>query len=911
MNLLKSHGLTVLLFMVASCLSDAAAAQDLARAQDARPNIVIILSDDQAWGDYGFMGHPQIQTPALDALAEQSLTFTRGYVPDSLCRPSLATIATGLYPHQHGIVGNDPPGGRGNLENRIAYTQLITQVPTLPRILGEHGYLSHQSGKWWEGSYQNGGFTHGMTHGDRTRGGRHGDDGLVIGRQGLAPVFDFIDMAKEQERPFFVWYAPFMPHTPHTPPAELLEKYRALTPSESVAKYWAMCEWFDQTCGQLLAHLDEQGLAENTLVVYVCDNGWIQQPNGGGYAPRSKRSQYDGGVRTPIMFRWPAGIEPMMDQTNLCSSIDIVPTILAAVGLEPTQAMQGINVMDRDAVVARDAIFGEILDHDIQSMTDPAASSRPSSASPTTPSNCSTSPTTRTKRRTSRPKTPSGSSTFASFSTSGGRRCCRLNDRRGATITMPGCGSRMMMNAKTLLSCLLLTLLVGCNSAQQADAPTPNIILIYMDDMGYGDLGCYGSTTSATPTIDRMADEGIRFTDFYSTSGVCTPSRSSLMTGCYPRRVNMHVDENDRWVLFPVARKGLNPEENTIADQLRASGYITACIGKWHLGDQPQFLPTAQGFDAYFGIPYSNDMNRNNVPLPLLRDATVIEAPVRQDPITQRYTEEALAFINRSADAGRPFFLYLPHTAVHLPLHPGQPFQGHSGNGAYCDWVEEVDASMAQIFEALQAQGIDDNTLVIFTSDNGSNARNGGSNGPLRGTKGSTDEGGQRVPCIMRWPGNIPAGTTSSEIASTMDMLPTLAAIVGSELPEDRVIDGRDIRELIFDAPNARSPHEAFYYYHTTQLQAARSGKWKLVLPQEHKLRGWDGVEENTPLQLFDLSTDIGETNNVAEDHPQVVARLMAYAQQARLELGDGETQGTGQRPAGWVDEAQPLLLAQ
>lgn len=361
----------------------------LARAAD-RPNIVLIISDDQSWTDYGFMGHETIQTPRIDRLARQSLTFTRGYVPDSLCRPSLATIVTGLYPHQHGIVGNDPPppadlsnkpkrAQRADpryLQQRIDYIKHIDRVPKLAGLLGTQGYLSHQSGKWWEGSFRRGGFTHGMTHGDRTRGGRHGDLGLTIGRQGLQPVFDFIDMSTRQEKPFFVYYAPFLPHTPHNPPARLLDKYRDTTPHLPVAKYYAMCEWFDETVGELVDYLDTKEIAENTIVLYVTDNGWINRTDASAYAPRSKRSQYEGGIRTPIMIRWPGHVAARTDETHLASSIDLVPTVLAAAGLATTDAMQGINLLDEDAVNHRAAIFGEILEHDIQHMTDPVASLR-------------------------------------------------------------------------------------------------------------------------------------------------------------------------------------------------------------------------------------------------------------------------------------------------------------------------------------------------------------------------------------------------------------------------------------------------------------------------------------------------------------------------------------------------------
>ncbi|MGI9240819.1 MAG: sulfatase-like hydrolase/transferase, partial [Verrucomicrobiales bacterium] len=368
----------------------------------------------------------------------------------------------------------------------------------------------------------------------------------------------------------------------------------------------------------------------------------------------------------------------------------------------------------------------------------------------------------------------------------------------------------------------------------------------------------------------------------------------------------MHIDENGKWVLFPVARKGLNPAEMTVAELLKEQGYATACVGKWHLGDQPEFLPTRQGFDSYFGIPYSNDMNRDHAPLPLLRDEVVIEAPVDQPPVTRRYTDEAVAFIRCNAET--PFFLYLPHTSVHLPLFPGKEFAGKSSNGKYGDWIEEVDASTGEILETLKTLGIGDRTLVIFTSDNGSNGRHGGSNAPLKGRKGDTDEGSMRVPCVMRWPDKIPAGTTCSELASTLDLLPTFAAISGGKVPGERVIDGHDISALMFGKNGAKSPHDAFYYYHTTQLQAVRSGKWKLVLPQSEKLRGWSGKAADTPLELFDLHADIGEKNDVSAAHPEIVDRLKGFAAKARADLGDGAKSGTGQRPAGWAEAAKPLL---
>ena len=376
------------------------------------------------------------------------------------------------------------------------------------------------------------------------------------------------------------------------------------------------------------------------------------------------------------------------------------------------------------------------------------------------------------------------------------------------------------------------------------------------------------------------------------------------MTGCYPRRVNMHVDEKNLCVLFPAARKGLSPDEVTIAELLKQQGYATACLGKWHLGDHPDFLPTSQGFDYYFGIPYSNDMNRKEVPLPLVRNETVIEVPVKQETITQRYTEEAVRFI--TTNKKRPFFLYLPHTAVHLPLFPGKSFHGKSQNGRYGDWVEEVDASMGTIFETLKSEGLDNNTLVLFTSDNGSQRK--GSNDPLRGKKGRTDEGGMRVPCVVRWPGKIPAGSSSGEITATIDLLPTFAGLAGTSAPSDRTIDGKDIWPILSGQPQARSPHEAFYYYQMDQLQAIRSGPWKLFVAMDAKKRNWGKPEPAQPLKLFNLATDIHEDNNLATAKPDVVKRLLALAEKARRDLGDTGRPGVGQRKAGWVEKASPRL---
>ncbi len=457
---------------------------------------------------------------------------------------------------------------------------------------------------------------------------------------------------------------------------------------------------------------------------------------------------------------------------------------------------------------------------------------------------------------------------------------------------------------------LMLYSLWGCSGSMKTGetAGLPNFIIIFCDDLGYADIGPFGSQVNRTPHIDRMAAEGMTFTDFYSTSGVCTPSRASLMTGCYPRRVGLDVSAAQEWVLFPYDKAGIHENEITIAELLGERGYATACIGKWHLGDQPPFFPTRHGFDAYYGIPYSNDMGADrsdsNPPLPLMRDTEIIEAPVDQSTITRRYTEEAVRFITSHKD--RPFFLYLPHTMPHFPLHAGTAFEGRSEHGKYSDVVEELDWSTGEILNLVSELGLDEQTLVIFTSDNGGTSR--GSNAPLKGGKGSTWEGGMRIPCVMRWPGTIPAGTVCRELATTMDFLPTFTLLAGGSPPSDRVIDGRDIRPLLRGEPGTASPYEAFFYYYMEQLQAVRSGRWKLHLPIEDKRKGWHGEPYVIGGELYDLEDDPGEKNNVIAQHPEIADRLTQWAEKARLDIGDGEIRGRNQRSSGMVADPVPLV---
>jgi arylsulfatase A-like enzyme len=455
-------------------------------------------------------------------------------------------------------------------------------------------------------------------------------------------------------------------------------------------------------------------------------------------------------------------------------------------------------------------------------------------------------------------------------------------------------------------------------SAQNRKESTrPNFIIILCDNLGYGDVGCFGSKLHRTPNIDRMAQQGIRFTDFYATSGVCTPSRASLMTACYPRRVNMHVAEDGRPVLSPVAKKGLHPEEITIAELLKTRGYSTACIGKWHLGDQLPFLPTRQGFDYYVGIPYSDDMTarpeRDWPPLPLMENEQVIEAPVDRNLLTKRYTEKAIEFIK--ANKEKPFFVYLSHAMPGSTTSPfsSRQFQRKSANGPWGDSVEELDWSTGEILKALKQLNLDERTLVVWTSDNGAPRRNPsqGLNAPLAGWGYTCSEGGQRIPCIMCWPGRIPAGKTCSELCTTMDLLPTFAHLAGKEPPKDRVIDGHDIWPLMVGDVNANSPYEAFYYYYVGQIQAVRSGRWKLHLPLEAKWRNFRGDTMASEAELYDLKTDIDETRNLVDKHPDIVKRLQALAEKARVDLGDTDRPSIHQRSAGMVVNPTPRILRQ
>ncbi len=450
-------------------------------------------------------------------------------------------------------------------------------------------------------------------------------------------------------------------------------------------------------------------------------------------------------------------------------------------------------------------------------------------------------------------------------------------------------------NRRTFLKSAGAGALLGAVGLSHAAPPRkPNFIIIFTDDQGYQDVGCFGSPDIQTPHLDRMAAEGMRLTDFYVASPVCTPSRAALMTGCYPQRVGLPS------VLGPKSNLGLSDKELTIADLVKTQGYATACYGKWHLGHHPEFLPMRHGFDDYFGLPYSNDMwpnhptNKKYPPLPLIEGEKVIEENPDQTQLTTWYTERAVRFIKEHRD--QPFFLYLPHSMVHVPLFVSDKFKGKSKQGLYGDCMMEIDWSVGQVLSTLKDTGIDEHTLVVFTSDNGpwlSYGAHAGNALPLREGKATTFDGGQRVPCIVRWPKKVPQGQECHEVCVAFDLLPTIAELAGATVPDDRVIDGKDIWPLLSGQEGATSPHEAFFYLRGNELQAVRSGHWKLHVPHKYKKLmepgsgGMPGIYANTPIELalFDLKKDLGEEHNVASEHPEVVKRLQQLTRNFQREL--------------------------
>ena len=884
----------------------------------APPNVVLILSDDQHWGDYGFMGHGQLRTPALDRLARESLVFSRGYVPSSLCCPSLASLITGRYPHEHKIVGNDPPdtpeAPRGSPAGRAAFeagrermNRHLEAWPMLPKLLGAHGYTSLQTGKWWQGDFRRGGFDFGMT-----KGQRHGDEGLAIGRQTMQPIHDFVRRCRGAGRPFFVWYAPMLPHDPHDPPQDLVEHYSSQTDSVHVARYWGNVERFDRTVGDLLDFLDAEKLAADTLVVYVTDNGWIQRPDAPRFAPRSKLSPYDGGLRTPLMLRRPGTIAPRRSEA-LASSLDIMPTVLATCGVPAPAGLPGVNLLDDAAVAARKQLFGECYTHTLVDLDDPAKSLM--------------------WRWTVRQDgdhiwkliEPASAVAGLAFPKWEGRLVAPEDQARyergevelfdvaadpGETNNLTGERAGVVAELRASLDTWWKP---GAGAAvAPADTPKPkaaaarsppNLLVFLADDLGARDLGCTGSSFYRTPAIDRLAEEGITFTRGYAACPVCSPTRAALITGRHPARVkitNFIAGDRRGALLGADFLKALPEAEVTVPELLQAAGYTTGIFGKWHLGPPPE-IPR-HGFD----VTGSTDVRPGGGPL--------------DDPMHARaITAQAAAFITQAAANGKPWFCYVPMHSVHVPLitrpelaaqegrravgvgprfdvppaPPGDPFtkvvQDHP---VYAGMVREMDETVAGVLAVVERTGQTGETLVIFTSDNGGLATAEGaptSNLPLRAGKGFVYEGGIRVPFIVRWPGVVEPGSKSDVPVTTLDIAATLIDAGGCEPPADHVLDGKSLRPVLAQSEGT-TPRDLFWHYPHYSNQGSRPAA--AVIAGDGPRPGTEKLVEHLEdgrLELFDLASDPGERHDLGAARPErareLHGRLVAWRKQVAAAL--------------------------
>ena len=865
-----------------------------ARAAEPAPparNVIFVISDDQHWRDYGFMGHPHLRTPHLDRLARESLVFRRGYVPSSLCCPSLASIITGRYPHEHRICGNDPPDGNpfgGSPAERAAFqagrarmNAHFAEWPTVPALLARHGYASLQTGKWWQGDFARGGFTEGMTKGER-----HGDAGLAIGRTTMQPIYDFVARCRRAGTPFFVWYAPMLPHDPHDPPRDLVDHYASTAESIHVARYWGNIERFDRTVGDLLDHLDREKIAADTLVVYVTDNGWLQNPADKRCLPRSKTSPYEGGLRTPIMLRQPGTIEPGTSDA-LATSLDIAPTVLAACGAQMPAGLPGVNLLDAAAVAARRQIFGECFTHTLVDSDDPGRS-------------LMWRWTIRDRWKLIVPAPADGAGAPAWEG--------RLPDpetkvryERGEVelfdVVADPDETRNVAAGHADVVRDLRASLDGWWKPVAAAAPGPaagagrrpaNLLVFLADDLGARDLGCTGSTFYRTPAIDALGAAGMRFTRAYAACPVCSPTRAALVTGRHPARVGItnFLVGNRRGTLLPADYLHALPDaEVTVAELLQAAGHATGVFGKWHLGP-PQDI-------AHHGFTVVGSTN------------VAPGSGPPDDPMHGRaIARQAAAFIE-SHRAG-PFFCYVPTHSVHVPLKaradllaeerrraadlparagPRDVVEGDRTARAvqdlpvYAAMIRELDETVAMVLDALDRAGRAADTLVVFTSDNGGLSTAEGaptSNRPLRAGKGYLYEGGIRVPLLVRWPGVVAPGTTCDVPVTTADIAATLLDAGGVARPPHVALDGTSLRPLLEGSGTIEARDLVWHYPHYSN-QGGRPAA--ALLAGDGATPGNDKLGEHFEdqrLELVDVDADPEEAHDLAALRPQRAADLHA-----------------------------------
>lgn len=869
-------------------------------AESDTPNIVYIISDDQAWTDYGFMGHPQIETPHLDRLAQRSAVFGRAYVPTALCRPSLATLATGLYAHQHKISGNDPSpvtnagqrGGQGEPEEyRALREKLISRIdqhPTLPKLLAAKGYLSHQSGKWWEGNFSRGGFTHGMTRGFPQPGGRHGDDGLKIGREGMKPVLDFIDDSVKQQKPFFVWYAPFLPHSPHTPPKRLFDKYKAKgIESDHVARYYAMVEWFDETCGELLGHLDAKGVTDDTLVVYIGDNGWIQSPDNPGFAPRSKQSANEGGTRQPTLFSWPGVIQPGDRGDQLCSSIDIFPTALAAAGVEIPKEVPGYNllpILRSTEPTPRTEVFGEGFAHDVVDIDKPEETLLYRWVIEDQWKLLLTYDGQVGRYGKQHPRTEKRPQLFD-----------LLKDPHEDNNVAGEHPEVVAALAGKIDKWWPVTARKVQTTFTSVAAKKPNVLFLAIDDQNdwIGHLG--GHPLAKTPNIDRIAERGTTFLNAHCQAPLCNPSRTSLMLGLRPTTTGVYG-------LAPWFRD-LNEWKDRVAlpQHFKAHGYRTLSTGKIYHGGAGGPQRRLQEFDVWGSAGGIGAKPKNKLipPTPMgnhpLMDWGVFphEDSEKGDYQVATWAVEQL----KAAPKDKPFFLaagfFLPHVPCYatqkwFDLYPDDDtvlpvIREDDRNDTpkfswyihwnlpepRLKWVKEnkqfrnlvrsylactsfVDAQIGCIVEALEESGQADNTIIVIWSDHGWHLGEKAITG-----KNTLWDDGTRVPLVFAGPG-VSSGQRCTQPAELLDIYPTLIDLCG--LTERDDLEGISLLPQLQNAETKRE--RPAITSHNQGNHGIRSENWRYI----HYA---DGTEE-----LYDMRNDPNEWSNVSgrPEHAAVIA---------------------------------------
>ena len=947
-----------------------------ANATPEQPNIILFLVDDMGWQDTSvpfadertpFNDH--YRTPSMERLAAQGIRFSNARA-HAVCSPTRTSIMTGHNPARHRVTNwtlypdKNQSGQWGRTDSPANWRLEGIQDTdiTLPKLLQQAGYFTIHAGKahWGAigtpgsdprnlgfdvniaghsaggpGSYQ------GLKNfGNKEKGGHtlpwgipgleqyHGQDINVTDATTLEAK-KAVSQAVDEGKPFYLYLAHYAVHVPLEPHKDHIKEYEGRTYNntdidipKSEEQYASMVQGMDASLGDIMDHVESLGVAENTLIIFTSDNGGLSVHARGttpmntgkdthNWPVRSgKGSAYEGGTRVPFIAAWskpninnvlqqalPLEANAISDQPTI--SEDLFPTILSVA--KAKDKLPSNYILDGQDI-------SPLLIQKQKNSNRPIYFHYPHVWGPKGPG-----------------YEPHSAAVYGQwkliyFYNTQRWELYNLNKDLGEKNNLASENpKRLKRLAKTMKEDFIK---MGAQwpidrKTQQPDpirlpeeitlGKRPNIVVIFADDLGYRDLGTYGAEGYTTPHLDRLAKEGMRFTDFYSCSPVCSPSRAGLLTGSYPIRVGVPN------VLGPKSTIGLNPKEFSMAKMLKTQGYNTACYGKWHLGHQKELLPMQQGFDDYFGLPYSNDMwphhptgGSKYPPLPLLDKNNVIATNPDQTQLTTWYTERAVNFINQQ-DHSTPFFVYLPHSMPHVPLFVSDKFNGKSKNGIYGDVIMEIDWSVGQIVKALKRKGFGENTIVIFSSDNGpwlSYGDHAGSALPLREGKATTFDGGQRVPCIAWWPKTIPAGSVNTEFAAMFDWLPTFAHVSGAALPDNHILDGKNISSLLTNPHETPTPHDAYFFTLGRTVQAVRSGDFKYHDKHSYRTLISDGKggypgeydrKASVGPALFNLKDDIGETKNLIDQHPEIANALQTRIDEFRIDLQENS------RPPGTV----------